>query len=49
MKDQKFNKEKNVERWIDTSIKIEKMSFEVVASWNTRIFEHETNDNSIEI
>jgi hypothetical protein len=49
MKDQKFNKEKNVKKWIDTSIKIEKMSFEIVASWNTRIFEHETHDNSIKI
>jgi hypothetical protein len=49
MKDQKSDKEKNVEKWIDTSIKIEKMSFEVDASWNTRIFEHETHDNSIEI
>jgi hypothetical protein len=48
MKDQKFDK-KNVKKWIDTSIKIEKMSFEVDVSWNTRIFEHETHDNSIEI
>jgi hypothetical protein len=32
MKDQKLDKEKNVKKWIDTSIKIEEMSFEVVAS-----------------
>jgi hypothetical protein len=49
MKDQKLDKKKNVEKWIDTSIKIEEMSFEIDASWNTRIFEHETHDNSIEV